>query len=89
MNTTEQQHIIEHEIVEEVMKLLEKAAFDALAPIPTTTDKDGAHALESSLITLRSLNARYDKGDAVAQIRSLMEKYKIQLDELMDSRAFL
>ncbi|HYF69583.1 MAG TPA: hypothetical protein VD884_15665 [Ohtaekwangia sp.] len=83
------QEIVEHEILEEVMKLLEKAAFDAIAPMPSSMENSESHSLESSLITLRNLNARYDKDDAVSHIRSLMHRYNIQLDELMDSRGVL
>lgn len=83
------QEIIEHEILEEVMKLLEKAGFDAVAPMPSSIQNNESHSLESSLIILKNLNARYDKNDAVSHIRSLMHRYNIQLDELIDSRGIL
>ena len=83
------QEIVEHEILEQVMKLLEKAGFDEIAPMPSSMESNESHSLESSLITLRNLNARYDRDDAVSHIRSLMHRYNIQLDELMDSRGIL
>lgn len=34
------------------------------------------------LISLKSLNAKYDKNEAIAQVRALMDKYNIPIDEL-------
>jgi hypothetical protein len=80
------QEIIEHELLGEVAGLMEKSALNELAPIPLSIEDNEAHVMESSLITIRNLNARYDKDEAIAHIKSLMHRYNIQLDELTDFR---
>ncbi len=74
--------IIEHELLEEVASLMEKSALNELAPVPLSIESE-EHAMESSLITIRNLNARYDKDEAVSHVRSLMHRYNIQLEELL------
>ena len=71
------------EIINEMAQLLEKTAVDSLSPIITD---GGANAQqeEALFISLKTINARYDKGEAIAQIRALMEKYNIQIDELLE-----
>lgn len=81
------QEIIEHELLGEVAGLMEKSALNELAPLPLSVSDNEAHAMESSLITIRNLNARYGKDEAVAHIRGLMHRYNIQFDELMDYRS--
>jgi hypothetical protein len=75
---------IEHEILHEVMNLMEKTGFESFTAV-TTSETDSAVAMEATLINIRSLCARYDKQDALIQVRSLMEKYNIQLDELVEN----
>ena len=83
------QEKIEHELLGEVVGLMEKSALNELAPLPLSMDSSESHALESSLITIRNLNARYDKQEAIAHIRGLIRRYKIQLDELMNNRGIV
>lgn len=77
--------MIEHDIVTEVMGLLEKTGFESFTAL-TGGLADDAGSLEATLINLKSLCARYDKQDALLQVRSLMEKYNIQVDELVDDQ---
>jgi hypothetical protein len=79
-----EQEKLEHELLGEVMGLMEKSELNELTPLPISMDSSEGHALESSLITIRNLNARYDRQEAIAQIRGLIRRYKIQLDELMN-----
>jgi len=39
------------------------------------------------LINLKNLAARYDKQDALIQVRTLMQRYNIQVDELVGNYA--
>jgi hypothetical protein len=74
---------IEQEIIHEMTQLLEKMAVESFAPVITDETSD-AQMLEAILICLKTINARYDKNEAVVQVNSLMEKYNIQIDELME-----
>jgi hypothetical protein len=74
---------IEQEIIHEMTQLLEKTAVESFAPVITEEATD-SHTLEPFLINLKAINARYDKSDAIVQVNSLMEKYNIQIDELME-----
>ncbi|RAW00114.1 hypothetical protein [Pseudochryseolinea flava] len=75
---------IEHEILHEVMNLMEKTGFESFTAV-TTSETDSAPSMEATLVNIKSLSARYDKQDAVIQVRALMEKYNIQLDELVEN----
>jgi hypothetical protein len=70
-------------IVQEMTQLLEKTAVESFAPVivdsPTDIKND-----EAILINLKTLNARYDKHEAIAHVQALMEKYNIQIDELLE-----
>lgn len=82
MKQNAQQKNIEHDILVEVMHLLEKTGFESFTAV-TGSPTDTTSSLEATLINLRNLSARYDKQDAVIQVRSLMERYNIQPDELV------
>jgi hypothetical protein len=75
---------IEHEILHEVMSLMEKTGFESFTAV-TTSETDSMPSLEATLVNIKSLCARYDKQDALIQVRTLMEKYNIQLDELVEN----
>jgi hypothetical protein len=75
---------IEHDIVTEVMGLLEKTGFESFTAL-TGGSSDDLKSLEATYINLKNLNARYDKQDALLQVRNLMEKYNIQIDELVEN----
>jgi hypothetical protein len=74
---------IEKNIIHEMILLLEHTAMESLAPVITQEVAD-EKMLETILINLKAINARYDKNDAIAQVHSLMEKYNIQIDELIE-----
>jgi hypothetical protein len=78
------QQKIEHDILVEVMHLMEKTGFESFTAV-TISPSDEQQSLEATLINLKSLVARYDKEDALIQVRSLMEKYNIQADELVSN----
>ena len=84
-----EQHVLEHEIVAQVMELLEKSGFDTFVPVYSFDSLEDPQVLDTTLIYLKTLNARYDKKDAIAQIRSLMDRYNIQLDQLTERRAII
>jgi hypothetical protein len=84
-----QQHILEHEIVTQLIELLQKSGFDSFGTLAPPTDLEDTSALETILINVKTLNARYDKSDAVTQIRSLMSKYNIQLDQIVSRHGVL
>jgi hypothetical protein len=75
---------MEQEIVKQFVDLLEKSGFESITPIVPTGDHDSSDIIDSTLINLKTLNARYDKNEAIHQIKCLMEKYNIQLDQLVD-----
>lgn len=70
-------------IIQEMAQLLEKTSVDSFAPVIIDTASDKP-AFEAILVSLKAFNARYDKRDAIAQIRGLMEKYNIQIDEILE-----
>jgi hypothetical protein len=76
------QHNIEHDILVEVMNLMDKTGFESFTAV-TASPSDDSSSLEATLINLKNLAARYDKQDAMIQVRTLMEKYNIQVDELV------
>jgi ABC-type molybdenum transport system ATPase subunit/photorepair protein PhrA len=71
---------MEHDIIVEISRLLEKTGLEGLVLPPSNNDQ----ILESALIDLRNLNARYDKEEALNQVQWLMENYNIQIDELIE-----
>jgi hypothetical protein len=72
---------IEKEIINEMALLLEKVGVEDVLPLSVDPSIDSTLE-ETMLINIKGINARYDKSDAVVQVRTLMEKYNIQLDEL-------
>lgn len=46
--------------------------------------KDQERFLETTLINLKNLNARYEKSEAITQVQWLMDNYNIQIDELIE-----
>jgi hypothetical protein len=81
MKATDQTKI-EHDLLVEVMSLMDKTGFESFAAV-TASPADARQSLEATLINLKTLAARYDKHDALVLVRSLMEKYNIQVDELV------
>ena len=75
---------MEKEIMQEISKLLEKTGLDDLAPLNFLANGKTDKSLETTLIHLKSLNARYEKSDALNQVQWLMNNYNIQIDELME-----
>jgi hypothetical protein len=73
---------IDKEIVKQFSQILEKAGIENVVPTPD----DEVTEMETVLINLKALNAKYDKNEAIHQIRCLMDKYNIQLDQLIDRR---
>ena len=75
--------VMEREIILEMSKLLEKTGIDGITPLVPASG--GANqTLESTLINLKSLNARYEKSEALNQVQWLMNNYNIQIDELIE-----
>jgi hypothetical protein len=77
---------IKQEIIQQLNELMERSGIDAIETVGTQAAKDDHQAMEDTLTNLKSLNARYDRDEAIEQIRCLMEKYNIQLDQLIDRR---
>ena len=75
---------MEHEIMVEISRLLEKTGLENLFPADPPPGTNQARFLENVLINLKSLNARYEKGEALNQVQWLMTNYNIQIDELME-----
>lgn len=75
---------VEHEILEEVARLMEKAGFASFVQAPIPSDYD-EKSLEASLVTIKAIAAKYDKEEAIVQVKSLMEMYNIQIDELIEN----
>lgn len=69
------------DIINEMTQLLEKMAVESFVPVITASDTYDA---EAALINLKAMNARYDKHEAVTHLKALMEKYNIQIDELLE-----
>lgn len=74
---------VEHEIIQEMLLFLEKCAIDSVTSLPAMTGYD-RNALETMLVNLKSVNAGFDKSDAIIQVKNMMDKYNIQLDELVN-----
>jgi hypothetical protein len=74
---------INQEIILEMTRLLDKTAVESFAPLVTDTAADMQDP-ESILIGLKAINAGYDKNEAITQVKGLMEKYNIQIDELLE-----
>jgi hypothetical protein len=68
-------------IIQEMTQLLEKMAVESFVPVIDEAAADNAEAI---LINLKAINARYDKHEAITHVNSLMEKYNIQIDELLE-----
>jgi hypothetical protein len=75
---------MEDEIMLEVSKLLEKTGLENLIPVTPPPGANPDQFLENILINLKSLNARYEKSEALSQVQWLMNNYNIQIDELME-----
>lgn len=75
---------MEKEILQEIGKLCEKTGLDDLAPLNFSGNGEADNDLETTLIYLKSINARYEKSDALNQVHWLMNRYNIQIDELVE-----
>ena len=75
---------MEHEIMLEVSKLLEKTGLENLIPTLPPPGANQDQFLENTLISLKSANARYEKSEALNQVQWLMNTYNIQIDELIE-----
>ena len=75
---------MEHEIIPEISKLLEKTGLEGLMPLDSFASANSEQMKETVLINVKSFNARYDKEEALNQVQWLMDKYNIQIDELME-----
>jgi hypothetical protein len=80
---------IESEIISHLIELLEKAGFQSLVPLYPSDSLEDEITLDTLLITVKSLNARYDKHEALAQIQCLLNKYNIQMDQLIEKQGSL
>jgi hypothetical protein len=76
------QHL-ETEILNQFLELAEKSGLQISAPLYPSEGQEQMQ-IETMLISLRALNARYDKNEAITQIQTLMDRYNIQLDQLID-----
>lgn len=74
---------MEREIILEMMKLLEKTGHGNIT-FDMLPGEEKSQVLESILMNIKALNARYDKGEALTQLQWLMNNYNIQIDELME-----
>lgn len=74
---------MEHQIMQEIAELLAKTGLEDVMP-PNQEALTNHQTMETVLINLKSLNARYEKGEAVEQVQWLMHRYNIQIDELME-----
>jgi hypothetical protein len=75
---------MEQEIIAEMSKLLEKTGLENVVPLKPTSGENKKQVRESTLMNLKSLNARYEKAEAINQVQWLMSTYNIQIDELME-----
>lgn len=82
------QQTIENQIVRQVVELMDKSGFESIAPV-LTAEQDSPEFIDTILINLKTLNAKYDKNEALHQIKCLMDKYNIQLDQLVDRRGIV
>jgi hypothetical protein len=70
------------EILHEMAQLLDTMAVESFIPVREPVS-NVLHP-EAMLINLKSLNAKYDKQEAMAHVHALMSKYNIQIDELVE-----
>ena len=75
---------MEQEVILEMSRLLEKTGIENLAPMYATSGENGNQFLEATLLNVKTLQARYEKQEALNQIQWLMNNYNIQIDELME-----
>ena len=75
---------MEHDIIVEMSRLLEKTGIDHVIPTGSAATSQNDQFLETTLINLRTINARYEKNEALSQVEWLMSTYNIQIDELME-----
>jgi hypothetical protein len=74
-------NFMEKEIIAEMTKLLEKTGVGTLTSL---TDAENPEMLETFWMNVKAMNACFDKGEALTQVQWLMNKYNIQIDELME-----
>jgi hypothetical protein len=75
---------MEHEIILQMSRLLERTGMENVITVIPGVPAGNEKALETTLINLKNINARYEKGEAINQIQWLMNEYNIQIDELME-----
>ena len=75
---------MEQEIILEMSRLLEKTGIENITPMFPAPAEAKDKALETILINVKSLHARYEKSEALNQVQWLMNTYNIQIDELME-----
>ena len=75
---------MEQEVILEMSRLLEKTGIENLTPMYATSGENGKRFLEATLLNVKTLQARYEKQEALNQIQWLMNNYNIQIDELME-----
>jgi hypothetical protein len=82
-----EQQTLEQEIVRQMLQVMEKSGLESIAPILSSAEqKESPDFVETTLINLKTLNAKYDKNEAIQQIRCLLDRYNIQVDQLLDKR---
>ena len=81
-----EQQTIEQEILKQMLEVMEKSGLGSIAPVLSSVEKEPPDFVKTILINLKTLNAKYDKNEALQQIRCLLEKYNIQVDQLLDKR---
>ena len=79
----EKERDISQAIIHEMNDLLEKTAVGSLTPVVADPASEVENR-EALLISLKAINARYDKHEAIVHVRAIMEKYNIQIDELVE-----
>lgn len=77
-------YFMEREIILEMSRLLEKSGIEHVISVIPATTSNQEQFLEATLINLKNVNARYEKSEALNQVRWLMDTYNIQIDELME-----
>ena len=75
---------MEQEIILGMSRLLEKTGIENITPMFPASLETKDQALETILLNVKSLHARYEKGEALNQVQWLMNTYNIQIDELME-----
>ena len=79
-----EQQTMEQEIMRQILELMDKSGLDLIPPTGESSE-----FVEAMVINLKTLNAKYDKNEAIYQIKCLMDKYNIQLDQLIDQRGIV